>query len=398
MLLLNQWSIISGSSVLPVIDILLFIGPWAWILLRQPNKAIGSLVSNWLLMAMPVLALTSTIWSDYPAWTSRAALQYLITTIIGILAGSCIKPRALLSALLCAVSLVAFWSVMHAGTTGAGFGGFGVYAMLGLFASKNYFAMTIAILLLTGLAVALDRSQPWPFRVLGLIGVLAAPFLLKFAQSTGAMVVSFVAVLTTLAIYFGSRLLPQFRVALIGLVTLLLIMFTVLASFNLDEFSEVLNLFGKDLTLTGRIFLWEHALMSFSENPILGVGYQAYWQLGSPGAEELWAYAKMGKYGYHFHNTYLQVAVDLGSTALIILVATFLGLGIRTISTALMPRPKPEALFAIAAFLLLLLRTPLEVDLFFQFQMPTILLCLSWIYLQRSSSTQYVVTRNRSRH
>ena len=49
----------------------------------------------------------------------------------------------------------------------------------------------------------------------------------------------------------------------------------------------------------------------------------------------------------------------------------------------LLARPLSSGqLFAITVFMFLLLRTPLEVDLFFQFQIASILLCVIWIYLR----------------
>jgi hypothetical protein len=41
----------------------------------------------------------------------------------------------------------------------------------------------------------------------------------------------------------------------------------------------------------------------------------------------------------------------------------------------------PEKMFAIYVFTLLLLRSPIEVDLFWQFQTPTIIFCMAWAYL-----------------
>jgi exopolysaccharide production protein ExoQ len=386
LLLLNVWSIYySGITYLPVIDILLFLSPWIWIYLRNPAVATVNLLSNWFLLALPGLTLISPIWSDYPAASARSAIEYLVTAVIGILAGSCIRPRVFLSSLLCALGSVALLSVIANGINGQE--RLSGYAMEGVFASKNYFASTMAMFLLAGLAVTLDRNQLWPFRLLGLLATVTAPLLLKDAQSTGATAACVVAALTTFSVYCGIRLLPQFRAVLIAVVAVGLITFLVIASLNFDGVAEILDYFGKDITLTGRIFLWEHALRSISENPLFGVGFQGYWQLGNPGAEECWAYARVGKYGFNFHNTFLQVAVDVGLTGLALLVATFLAIGIRAVVAILRPRPKPESLFAMAVFIYFLLRTPIEVELFYPFQLPTILICVSWIYLRESSPT-----------
>lgn len=384
MLLLNQWSIALGYPGAPMVFILMFLLPWVWIILRQPSFALHQILSNWPLLALPLLALASSVWSDYSAWSARAATQFVATTIVGIVAGSCIKPRSLLSALLCALTVVAVLSVANGRTEAIGLTG--EYALVGLFGSKNYFALCVSVLFLVALMVGLDRQQSKHFRLMGLFAMFAAPVLLKYAKSTGAIVVCLVTALIMFALHVGYRLLPQFRATLIGLAALFLILFMIVSTLNIDEFQNVLSYFGKDVTLTGRTFLWDHALSSIADHPLLGVGYQAYWQPGNPGAEELWLFAGItNKYGFHFHNTYLQVAVDLGLVGLVIFIATIMTMAVRVLVVAVGPRPRPEQSFAVAAFIFLFLRTPIEVDLLFQFSTPTILLCVIWIYLRKLS-------------
>src|SRR5262249_18200390 len=47
----------------------------------------------------------------------------------------------------------------------------------------------------------------------------------------------------------------------------------------------------------------------------------------------------------------------------------------------LFSRPDGDQMFAIAIFLFPLFRLPIEVDLFWQFQIPTVLLSMIWVYL-----------------
>jgi exopolysaccharide production protein ExoQ len=157
-----------------------------------------------------------------------------------------------------------------------------------------------------------------------------------------------------------------------------------IATFDVD-YADILNYFGKDLTLTGRTLLWDYAAKAIADKPLLGGGYEAFWQPGHSAAEQLWFYSHIqNKYGYHFHNTYLEIAVDAGVIGLCMFLATLVGAAFRTVVVLATSKPSAEQIFAITLFLFLLLRTPLEVDLFFQFQLPTILLCLIWIYLKPS--------------
>ena len=96
------------------------------------------------------------------------------------------------------------------------------------------------------------------------------------------------------------------------------------------DLDQVLNAVGKDTTLTGRTTLWSAAEASIGAHPTLGVGYQAYWQLGSWGAEQLWQISFVpNKTGYHFHDTYLEVAVDLGFVGLAIFLTTLAAMLLR---------------------------------------------------------------------
>lgn len=390
MLLINHWATTLPYQWLPMVVILLFLAPWAWVFIRQPIAAVRHVLAGWPLLALPVLALASTIWSDYPAWSARAGTQFLITTIVGILAATCIRPRSLLSALLCALSLIALLSVFSGGSQGLGLSGEVVLA--GLFGSKNYFGLCVSLLLLTAIIVALDRRQSRFFRLLGTTAALFSPLLLIQTKSTGAIVVVLVTSIITSVLYFSLRLSPLARSAIIAVTIIILVMFIALGTLNLDAIQDILAYFGKDVTLTGRTFLWGHALTSLAENPVLGVGYQAYWQVGNWAAEQLWQYAGISnKYGFHFHNTYLQVLVDLGAVGLITLLATFIVITARAALVVVSARPSLEQLFAIAVFIFLLLRTPIEVDLFFQFQIPTILFCMIWLYLRSPTPSQFMI-------
>jgi exopolysaccharide production protein ExoQ len=382
MLLLIPWTTILTVERLTAIVSLLFLAPWAWIVARQPNAAAKNILLAWSLLTLPLLALLSTIWSDYPAWTLRGGLQFLATVVAGILAGSCIRPSAFISALLCALGFVTILSLLHGAVQP--WGPTGELVFVGVFGSKNYFALAISLLLLTAIMVALDSNQARMFRMIGMVAMISSATLMTYTRSTGAIVVTVVTLAIMFGFYFAARLPRSIRLALLGLSLPLGCLILVLAAFYADAFSDALRYFGKDVTLTGRMYLWDRALKSFAENPVFGVGYQAYWQPGNWGAEQLWSYAHVqNKSGYHFHNTLLQVAVDLGVVGLLLLVGSFVVLIVR-VGVALVHRPKPEQMFAIAFFLFLLLRTPIEVDLFFQFQIASVLFCVIWIYLRPS--------------
>jgi exopolysaccharide production protein ExoQ len=292
------------------------------------------------------------------------------------------------SALFSALVLVALLSVLD-GNSGYLYATGQIY-LIGVFGSKNSFAGAMAFLLLTAVAVAFDRSQRFWLRVTAVCAALLSLPLLVYGRSTGAIVVSAFTLAITFSLYLAIRLSPLVRAAILVFVAFVVTACIILGSFLSDQFVDVLGAMGKDVTLTGRTYLWNYAAVSIAENPILGVGYQAYWQIGNPGAEDLWRYTGItGKFGIHFHNLYLQIAVDLGLVGLFILVATLIIIVARIVRLILSARPRPEHLFAISIFIFELLRTPIEVEPIFPLQVGTLLLPIIWVYVRSGRSKKY---------
>jgi exopolysaccharide production protein ExoQ len=157
----------------------------------------------------------------------------------------------------------------------------------------------------------------------------------------------------------------------------------VLASIVFENATDVLPLVGTEVTLTGRTLLWDTEMASFPKYPFLGVGFQAFWQVGNWRAEKLWLYSHIpGKAGFHFHNIYLQILVDLGLVGLFALVATFAVIIARFLRLVAFFQPRPEQVFAIGIFVFFFMRTTLEVDLLWQFQAPSIFMCMVWEYMR----------------
>jgi exopolysaccharide production protein ExoQ len=257
----------------------------------------------------------------------------------------------------------------------------GEVTLVGLFGSKNYFGYSVGLLLLTATIVAFDRSRPGIVRLIAFAAAAVSPVLLVLSRSTGALVFSMAAIAVTCPLAFVARFVPAFRFAALLLMAFLVVLFLIVWLY-VGDFTTLLNSLGKDVTLTGRTWMWKWADMAIEQHSMLGVGYQAYWQPGNWGAEEIWSHdLKVDKTGYHFHNTFLQVTVDLGYVGLLVLLATLATISARIGSCLLFSRPDAEQIFAIAMFLFHLFRLPLEVDLFWQFQIPTVLLSMIWVYL-----------------
>ena len=232
-----------------------------------------------------MLALLSTAWSDYPSLTVKSSLEYAVTIVIGILAGRRVKPRTFLAALFGALLFTLSLSLLLGVQTGD------FTVLLGsVFGSKNAAAFCISILFLTAFGVLFGRSQLLIIRLCALISLPVVPAALYLANSLGAIVASGSAVTATLMLLLISRLRPLDRVTILVISSMVAVVCGLLATFYVEDPSQVLNLVGKDVTMTGRTLVWQMALYCIALRPIAGVGYQAFWQEGNWGAESLWAH------------------------------------------------------------------------------------------------------------
>jgi O-antigen ligase len=110
-------------------------------------------------------------------------------------------------------------------------------------------------------------------------------------------------------------------VALVALlVTYALALLRLIPGFDL-LLAPISMLTGVDMTFTGRSEIWAIIVEHIHLNPLLGVGYGAYWAgpvAGSPSFEFIWRMNAF--YPGSAHSGYLEVANDLGAAGLICLL------------------------------------------------------------------------------
>ena len=71
----------------------------------------------------------------------------------------------------------------------------------------------------------------------------------------------------------------------------------------------ILQLFGRDMTFTGRSDIWAAIFMMISEHPLRGYGY-AFWGIDGPDRQLIWAY--VGDTAAHSHNSWLDAWLQTG--------------------------------------------------------------------------------------
>jgi exopolysaccharide production protein ExoQ len=337
----------------------------------RPVDAILDLVDFRWLLILPLFCIASAVWSGAPAASLRAGIQLLLTVVFAIAVARRLPPGRFLIVVIGVLSAIVALSIAT-GTYRTDTG-----ALTGYFASKN--AMGAAAAFLSVAAAGFLRPTAAG-------GVAAMVFCLGaggavLAQSMGALVAMAIGVSTypVLAVLrrlsFGVQIVAALGFVLsAGLLVVLLIA-------NIDAVADaILSATGKDITLTGRTDLWRVALDNIAAHPWLGQGYQAFWQPGNPGAEELWrAFGIESRTGFHFHNLFLSNAVELGLVGVAVQSAILLGLGWAVLRLALASGDRLSAAF-LALTVMVLSMTPLEVPAFFPFNLQTFVLIATLVY------------------
>jgi len=158
------------------------------------------------------------------------------------------------------------------------------------------------------------RSNKSKFRrnelVLNLTFLCMIWWLLQKANSATSLV-AFVAGMLVMTL-LGRRFVNR---RLIGTYVLAGAVLVAVAELSFGLFSRLIELVGRDSTLTGRTGVWKECL-AIHINPIFGVGFQSFW-LGDR-LEKLWSLHWW--HANEAHNGYLETYLNLGLLGLAILV------------------------------------------------------------------------------
>jgi exopolysaccharide production protein ExoQ len=154
-----------------------------------------------------------------------------------------------------------------------------------------------------------------------------------------------------------------------------------LATFAYETLSDVLvdlgtRYFNKDMTFTGRTYLWERADDLINERPFLGRGFHAFWIQGNPDAEGMWRYLDIkNEYGFNFHNTFVELLVHLGWLGAIVCGIVFL-FGLVLLVLRFVRRPDLAVCFWLSMLAYQCVRMPIETVAPGEFSVSTMLILI----------------------
>lgn len=359
----------------PTIPAITFLGAVLAYCALFPRRAYLAITWSFIPWAIVVFGMLSVLWSMEPTQSARAAPQIGITILAAIMFAQGLPARAFIAALMYAQlsSIVASFFVP------------------GIFGAKNSLGLQLALTLLSSVWVLLDGNQPKYARAIALSALLGAPYLLLSAGSEGALLTGSMAIVGSVAIFMLRPLQTESRIVLLWLGIIASIIALGIAFLLIDNlFDTFLLSIGKDTSLTGRTVLWSRAASIIADHPWGGVGLQAFWVEGNAEAIRFWEmFYIYGHAGFHFHDLWLEIGVELGLIGIFIAAVTTIIVVFSVWRWALRD-PGPESCFFVGFVTLIMLRTVGEVELFTQFNLTSLIFMSAYCYAAGARTDPHV--------
>ena len=256
-----------------------------------------------LLTAVLLMVSLSAFWSVDPQITARRGFGLIGSTLIGFFLASRFSVRDQLkitrSCLVVGGVLSLLTSVLLP-TLGVMSEGDLRGAWCGVYAHKNGLGHAMILLILTSCVLWKSKADSGYKTAMW---VAFASFLVLKSRSTSSIVLLIIAAVLIPLIRAFQKSRWHF---LFGSASLVLLA----GAYAIANLSKILDLLGKDLTLTGRLPLWIMAGAAITQKPWLGFGYGAFWQPEN----SIFALVsrKAGWHAVNAHNGFLQVVLDIG--------------------------------------------------------------------------------------
>jgi exopolysaccharide production protein ExoQ len=354
----------ANAGIFQTMAILVFLFAATFPVLIFPRRSLTALFGDWLPWLYVVLAVLSISWSQEPDVSIKFAIEFALTVAAALVLAGTVEPHAFISALMCSYlvgDVLGFFFGRYALNAGA-------EAMIGIYGSKNAFSAAQAYLFLSSWWVLVSVKHSLLMRLLALGSVLVCPVLLLLGRSADAVAPLLLAIPITFVIYLTARWPSLSRILAVGAgFSLIVIVFAIAFVFWDAIFGHLLVATGKEVTLSGRTYMWAWASTLISQHPLLGTGYGAFWVQGNPYAEEIWAhFQNTGRGGFNFHNQWYDVGVSLGYVGLFVALLTVLIITLRNLRWVVRD-PSPESCFFTGFVWIVNIRSFLESESFAHF-------------------------------
>ena len=304
----------SGDTNMQLLWLLIYLVAVA-LLVWKCRAALKESCREYLLVALAFFALSSTLWSDDPGVSLRRGIALMLTCLFGVYLGSrfTLREQLRLFSYVCGVCVVFsfIFGILGLGNPVEDIPD----AWYGVFVHKNVLGrmMVLSILIFVISARAESEKKARYWFAAGLAFVL-----LLLARSTTSLAV--------LAAMLGFVIsCPALRRSATGLIKAAIAGFAFGAAgfyWASQNLQDILDFFGKDLTLTGRLQLWILSAIMALQRPWLGHGYNAFWLGPASASERILAVVQWD--APHAHNGLLELWLELGLAGVVLFLAGFI--------------------------------------------------------------------------
>lgn len=296
-----------GSSVFSKISQLLRYGYYAYtifMLTVRLKTVVRPAFRDILIWGLMGVIVTSYLWSDFAAISLKNGRLTLLATLFGLYLASRYSLKEQVNILGWTFGISTVFSLLY--TLAMPMYGIeqGTHkgAWRGPLLHKNHLARFAAIstipLLFAAMKAKRRRSLMW------FVFALSCLIVILTTSKTGLLVF-----LTLIILVPMCRTLQSSNSVVVPISILLILIGASTGMWLVSNWEPFLHSLGKDVTLTGRTYIWEFVIDKIKERPWLGYGYEAFWVPGGEG-ENVKFYIMLTL--TQAHNGYLDVAVHLG--------------------------------------------------------------------------------------
>jgi exopolysaccharide production protein ExoQ len=274
--------------------------------------------ANKSLCLLVLLSIVSTLWSQDPAITLYHSVALIGTTLFAIdfaLHYSIREQLRLICIVLGSVVLLSIIvEVFAPGLIPRAPSDLDLAGWQGVFATKNNFGRIVV------LAAAAFLSRPRLRRrdTLLMVTLMVIAGAAVYAARSAGSLVTLGAIVLIYSAFGALRWGPAvLTIASVGAL-LIVVPTTYWALNNLDAVTAIL---GRDPTLSGRTELWRLTVENIAQSPVLGHGYDAFWNVSSQQATRI-----RGAIGWPAptsHDGYLDLLLDLGFAGLLLYASSY---------------------------------------------------------------------------
>ncbi|HEY9630756.1 MAG TPA: O-antigen ligase [Coleofasciculaceae cyanobacterium] len=282
-------------------------------IIARGKSTIRTAKGHILIWLLPVMAVISFLWSDFPDDSLRKGIATIQTSYFGLYFASRFTLKQQLQILSLVFGIVAVLSLLFgvlfrgaAIEAGANAGAF-----RGPFTQKNVLAR---VAVLGALVFFTNILENHPKKLFLWAGFAINVLLILLSTSKTALLLLLV-IFMLLPLYKMLRWKTTLTIPII--ITMILIGGSIM-TIVLSNWELSLSAIGRDATLSGRTGLWEASIEKVLERPWLGYGYQGFWR-DDGGATSIWL--SEGYKPPHAHNGFINLPLDLGLIGLFIFLA-----------------------------------------------------------------------------